>query len=1699
MKKKLSIVLMISLILICALAMFFYAAGAQDTDDIQTGFAGGDGSYGNPYLISTPEHLIYLSQNAATLHKDTYTYFALTNDITLNDESFLFDADTGLVKVSDGEHTAFFGTGILGKADHNTLFDITPSIKGTWYANDQNETISAYEGELIPFTPIEGSRFSFDGGGYTISGLYIHTKEDNAALFTEASSIRNLMIENSFIYNEGQYTGSVVGNGKQSSLEGISSDAIVIGNDYVGGIAAQASYVNICTFDGTVIGNDYVGGIAGGVNSAYICAFDGSAYGNFYVGGITAKTEYLSSSHTRIIALSSSSGSIHAARYAGGIVGLLTSNSHVENCYNYAAITAQSIAGGIAGKTETRATVAYCHHAKTVRSETNFCGNIVGQHQGVAEYCYYAGNAYQNNSRQNGIGTDTQSSVKQDIENETTMASSHSQSSYTYFDFSEIWYMDINIPRLRSEIQLIFPMGYGSAQSPYLVKTAAQLQTVSAGGELIKDKHFKLIDDITLNDETFTFDSDTGLVKVSDGKHTAYLGTGFLGDTGGDNTVFDTVSSQRNTWYVSDLSTEKGTYTGSLESWSTAFDVYQCALFDGNGHTVSGLYGHSLFAYINGTVFDLHIQNALITNFGSGSFSQVSIGHIKNCSSSAIVLGRGGITEVNSGTISETVFDGYVIQINANDEDTLEIGGIAGNNTDGIIERCRNKGTVLGNYYVGGIAGNAGTILNCANQGNIYATHHFAGGIAGVALESAIVRNCYSTGKIYSSEFVGGILGYISLSTIENCYYQSGSAANAEGGVHLGIGSYYNKESSQTEQYPGDDLGKTTALSDEQMQKKDSFAGFDFDNVFSFAQNAASPYPVLLFELPQNDASAPSILDQAAEWFAAGNGTENDPYLIQNASELILLAKLTTDGQPLWGEYFALTTDIALNDTSLPLWFLNATPWVPIGNRDTSFGGIFDGNGHTISGVYMNSLYEAGLFGHSIGMIVNLNIADSYIDSSQIAGGIVAINVGTIRNCHSDITLSGYQFLGGIVGINELPIYDCTFTGNIFAHNNAGGIAGINQSTITNCQNSAAISGNVSGGIAGINHSTITNCQNSGTISGDGNGGIAGRSLSGEISDCVNHGSVNGRNSGGIVGTLSGALITNCQNTASISGGGICYSALNGASILGCQNSGNIQNNYNAGGICSIFNGKLLALCHNSGNIEAQYYAGGIAGTVQGKTENCYNSGKITAIEYAGGITGFAGSAIESCYNIGKVSGNRFVGGIAGHASATLTDCYYLDGCANDGTATQNAVGHTQNGSVTEDTGSNTAALTLKQFSEPYYLPGFDFTNIWMYENDLPALIALHPHTFDQKVISDQYLKTAADCQNPTVYYYSCQCGECGTETFTEGTYGDHIPVWQSDSSCHYTQCSVCSIMLSHAQHVYTNDCDTECNVCGHTRKITHNYVYIPDGTNSEKFHLARCTVCLKQEAPREMHSFATGVIATPASEASHGVMRYTCKDCGYIKTELIHYYTYVQYETGHTNVCLHCQDEKEEMAPHRFEGEVTTPSTPAAEGKITYTCSDCGYQKTETEHYYAYAVGDTGHYYACVHCGTIREKEAAHIFDEGRITAIPTYTDEGETTYTCTVCGHEKTEPIGTLPPVSSETTKDPTENDSASVIVSAENQPNYMPVFIVIALAMVCNTALMGYMFLHLLKKEKVTQEKDGEEEPPKQEPKKRSTDFI
>lgn len=222
-----------------------------------------------------------------------------------------------------------------------------------------------------------------------------------------------------------------------------------------------------------------------------------------------------------------------------------------------------------------------------------------------------------------------------------------------------------------------------------------------------------------------------------------------------------------------------------------------------------------------------------------------------------------------------------------------------------------------------------------------------------------------------------------------------------------------------------------------------------------------------------------------------------------------------------------------------------------------TFGGVFDGGGHTIRGLSLTADgSHQGLFRYvqEGAVIRNLTVSGRVAPTGtwESLGGIAGVNRGTLVGCAFQGTVSGNENVGGIAGVNEATgqIVRCTVSGSVSGEHRTGGIAGENYGGILECTNQARVNTQEetaspelddidwtelpntetvlactdTGGITGYSKGSVQNCVNQGTVgyphTGYNVGGIAGRQA-GYLSGCTNQGTIRGRKEvGGIVGQM---------------------------------------------------------------------------------------------------------------------------------------------------------------------------------------------------------------------------------------------------------------------------------------------------------------------------------------------------------------------------------------------------------------------------------------------------------------------------------------------------------------------------------------------------------------------------------------------------
>ena len=259
-----------------------------------------------------------------------------------------------------------------------------------------------------------------------------------------------------------------------------------------------------------------------------------------------------------------------------------------------------------------------------------------------------------------------------------------------------------------------------------------------------------------------------------------------------------------------------------------------------------------------------------------------------------------------------------------------------------------------------------------------------------------------------------------------------------------------------------------------------------------------------------------------------GDGVDN-PYQISTAAELAWFRDQVNSGNTTISA--TLTKDIDLAEFCHAKDAAKNTDelsWTPIGNSGNKYQGTFDGNGKTISNLYINATYWdigitlfTGFFGYTDagGSIKNITFDNAKVKS--VDDYYTGILVGIAASCIENIK----------------TLANCSVEGK----DNVGGIAGEASGNIGNCENHAMVNGaGFVGGIVGryaYSGKSITSCANYGVITGTRNqvGGMAGYFVSGTIQNCANYGDITGTfYVGNLIGCADECNLDNVLGTGNV-------------------------------------------------------------------------------------------------------------------------------------------------------------------------------------------------------------------------------------------------------------------------------------------------------------------------------------------------------------------------------------------------------------------------------------------------------------------------------------------------------------------------------------------------------------------------------------
>lgn len=681
------------------------------------------------------------------------------------------------------------------------------------------------------------------------------------------------------------------------------------------------------------------------------------------------------------------------------------------------------------------------------------------------------------------------------------------------------------VPYLGFAASEAFTAGDGSAENPYVITTLEQLNTVR--NDL--DAHYRLGADIEAM-ETAEWNQGDGFEPI-----------------GGDAAAAE--------------------FTGE---------------FDGAGHVIRGLTIQrpstdtvGLFGKIGaeGLVKQLGMEevNILGQSYTGGIAGRIE-GTIEHSYTTGSVEGRSGLIGGLAGYAGIQSKVTHSFSTAAVSGAGNYIGGLTGR-SDGLISDSYATGSVSGQSYVGGLAGinEAGEIYRSYAAGDVHASQGQAGGLLGYNL-NAMVSNTYAIGSVSGSSAIGGLVGmtdygYISRSYAAGNVMPSGSSGGLIGSNNGGVTkeSYWDIDTTnQTFACGFNDYGTCEAngLTTAHALRMVGYSSLDFTNDWYLLEGSTRPF-------------------LRSEWSAE----------IRNAHQLQLMDLDVTANYSLAQniDFGSIFTDGSRSD----MWATgggNGLGFEPIGSQAEGrhFSGTLDGQGHTITGLYLNrnDMENTGMFSYISGNVYDLRLKDSaitggertgmlagengpegeikavvasgVINGTDNTGGLVGSNQGTISDSGSDSTVNGNQLVGGLIGQNASgSVTESVYAlGSVNGSTSVGGLTGSNSGEVRHAYAAASVSGSLYniGGLIGLNDfgGQIDQSFASGSVAGlDFVGGLAGKNeMSGKVSQAYATGAVQGNiEVGGLVGRNVGA-VAQAYAVGSVTGNG-SFGGLVGRNLSG--------------------------------------------------------------------------------------------------------------------------------------------------------------------------------------------------------------------------------------------------------------------------------------------------------------------------------------------------------------------------------------------------------------------------------------------------------------------------------------------------------------------------------------------------------------------
>lgn len=347
---------------------------------------------------------------------------------------------------------------------------------------------------------------------------------------------------------------------------------------------------------------------------------------------------------------------------------------------------------------------------------------------------------------------------------------------------------------------------------------------------------------------------------------------------------------------------------------------------------------------------------------------------------------------------------------------------------------------------------------------------------------------------------------------------------------------------------------------------------------------------------------------------------------------------------------YELTSDLDFRDrgsyasgTVNSKW-IGGVGWLPVGIGEERFSAKFNGNGYTITNLYISRTGLAdpgatGLFGKTSesSEISHVRLLETEVSGGNAVGGLVGISGGAIRAVYVGGTVSGISEVGGLAGRSFGDIVDSSVNMAVSGEHKTGGLAGTGVGRIADSYATGSVSGqSLVGGLLGNNSDS----------------GVIVRSyFTGNLTGASVLGGIAGRNDGEIIASYSTGRVSGSSEDRGESVGGLVGG--NQGSIMSSYSVAQVGGSNETGGLVGVNDG-IITSSYSAGDVSGQFIAGGLTGSNRGMIRAAYATGDVSGVFGIGGLSGdnWDDSSIITSYAIGRVvrehGGGNAAGGLVG-------------------------------------------------------------------------------------------------------------------------------------------------------------------------------------------------------------------------------------------------------------------------------------------------------------------------------------------------------------------------------------------------------------------------------------------------------------------